>query len=410
MKKIVFITVVLVVCILSLNVSARNSAGVMFKDSSIDQALAIASNEDKPVFVFCYSSNSTQSNIMLNRHFFNPEIADYFNGHFLNLKVNVLKKEGEKFSSKYNVQRYPSIYFINTNGIVISTYVGNINEDELLTFGENVMETYTAYRGFPQKIKDGEYSMNELNTFLRLEGNYPEAESLVNEKLVEVDEEMFLSTTTLELTGTYINDFHLPSFNKIIKDEDRFLGYVGDDYFSYIHRVFTNYLEENPDSLQNKKMAIWQFGHPTGKMAYYDYELLRARQELQLLIAAHEKRKLRKNEKEAIKSDYISQVGFWLENRDPDATRIMHEVTFICENEFIKDEQFEVLTQTLVSRLYEVGNQKFWNYYTDAIFQNSVGNKKKAETLMLKAIQDIQKSDPSNFRTLHWFRTKLDYM
>lgn len=410
MKKIVVKTVILVLCTLSMNLSAGNTSGVIFKDVSIDHAIALADKSDKPLFVFCYSSDSKQSVIMMNKHFVEPELSDYYNEHFVNLKVNVQKKEGEEFTYRYNVQRYPSIYFINTNGNVISTYVGNINVDELKTFGENVMETYSSYKEFPEKIEDGEFTLLDLSTFLRLEGNYPNAEELVNKKLNEVDDETFLSTTTLDLAGKYLNDFHLPSFRKIVGDEKNFIEYVGEDYYDCLHRVFTNYLTENPDSLSNKKMAIWKFGNYTGKTAFYDYELFLARTKLELLLSSTEKRKFNKRQREAIQTNYIKQAAFWLENRDPDATRIMHEVTFICENKFIKDEAFEELTKTLVSKLYEVGNQKFWNYYTDAIYQNSVGNKKEAETLMLKAIEDIQKSDPTNFRTLHWFRTKLEYM
>ena len=59
-------------------------------------------------------------------------VADYFNRHFVNLKMDMEKGEGVELRKKYGVHAYPTLLFINSSGEVVYRLVGAEDAPELL--------------------------------------------------------------------------------------------------------------------------------------------------------------------------------------------------------------------------------------------------------------------------------------
>ena len=71
-----------------------NAQGVEFRDLTFQQALEQAQKEGKLVFMDCYTSWCGPCKYMLNTVFVLPEMGEFFNDQFVNVKYDMEKGEG----------------------------------------------------------------------------------------------------------------------------------------------------------------------------------------------------------------------------------------------------------------------------------------------------------------------------
>ncbi len=56
--------------------------------------------------------------------FTQKEAGDYFNTHFISLKIDMEKKEGLELGKKYEVEAYPTMFVLDSDGQVIGKLRG----------------------------------------------------------------------------------------------------------------------------------------------------------------------------------------------------------------------------------------------------------------------------------------------
>ena len=72
--------------------------------------------------------------------FTDPSVGEYYNAHFVNVKVDMEKGEGVDLSRRYNVMAYPTLLFIDGNGDVKSRAVGGKPASEFIALGQKVVK------------------------------------------------------------------------------------------------------------------------------------------------------------------------------------------------------------------------------------------------------------------------------
>ena len=90
MRKILILC--LIVC--SLSRLEAQEQGVQFQELTFQEALNKAKAENKLVFVDCYTSWCGPCKYMLNNVFVLPEVGEFFNEHFVNVKYDMEQGEG----------------------------------------------------------------------------------------------------------------------------------------------------------------------------------------------------------------------------------------------------------------------------------------------------------------------------
>lgn len=117
-------------------IKKRNSRRVKFMDLGVEDALALADKEDKNVFVYV-SDASNQPSLLMDRNVFTLDrVADYFNRHFINLRLNA------RYASRlgYEVKEVPAFFFLNDEGKVLFRAEGYCTSEQLLGYGEKALE------------------------------------------------------------------------------------------------------------------------------------------------------------------------------------------------------------------------------------------------------------------------------
>lgn len=148
-KKIVYIAV-LVAIIIFLGIFNRpevaNAIGndekanietqVNFIENSWTNAVEKAKKEHKYIFVDAYAVWCGPCKLLKATTFKDSKVAEYFNKNFVNLSLDMEKGEGVKLSEKWEIEAYPTLLIVDTEGKVITGNVGYITASDLLKFAQ----------------------------------------------------------------------------------------------------------------------------------------------------------------------------------------------------------------------------------------------------------------------------------
>lgn len=116
------------------------SKGIDFFPGSWNEALELAEKENRLIFLDAYASWCGPCKSMRMNVFPERKVGEYFNEHFINVKIDMEKGEGADLSIKYGVRAYPSLYFIDHNGEVKISAIGYHNANQLIKLGQAALK------------------------------------------------------------------------------------------------------------------------------------------------------------------------------------------------------------------------------------------------------------------------------
>lgn len=160
MKKIIYLFIFLFA-----TTSVVSAQGIKFFEGTWSEALKKAKKENKLVFLDCYSTWCGPCANMTKNIFTLPEVGDYYNTNFINVKYNMEVDFGVVLSKKYNIVSYPTLLYVNPNGYIVSIEAGFRAADAFLTIGKNAI----AKKSLPtpdEQFNAGERGFSFLEKYL----------------------------------------------------------------------------------------------------------------------------------------------------------------------------------------------------------------------------------------------------
>ncbi len=106
--------------------------GIQFTQGTWKEIKAKAEKENKLIFMDAYAEWCGPCKKMAKDVFTQKEVGDYFNAHFVNVKMDMEKGEGIGLSNDFGVQAYPTLLFVNSGGNVVHRAVGYHTTDLLI--------------------------------------------------------------------------------------------------------------------------------------------------------------------------------------------------------------------------------------------------------------------------------------
>ena len=116
--------------------SMVQAQGIDFFHGSFEEAKMKAKKENKLIFMDAYTSWCGPCKKMAREAFPDAQVGEYFNTHFVNVKVDMERGEGPQFARRYRVMAYPSLFFIRGDGTVAHRSVGMKTASALLALGK----------------------------------------------------------------------------------------------------------------------------------------------------------------------------------------------------------------------------------------------------------------------------------
>jgi len=110
---------------------SQSNQEIFFYSGDFERTLAFAEEVNRPIFIDFYAVWCGPCRKMSKNVFTDPELAEYFNSHFINKKIDVEKGEGIELAKRYKVKSYPNLVFLNPKGEIILRAKGYKNKKQL---------------------------------------------------------------------------------------------------------------------------------------------------------------------------------------------------------------------------------------------------------------------------------------
>lgn len=174
MKKYLFGTLPLFVLCLSSCSQVETAIGIDFFHGTFEEALQLAEEEEKLVFVDVYTSWCGPCKVMSQTVFPDEEVGEYFNARFVSFKLDAedMAIDGPRISNTYDVGAYPTLLFLNPDGSEIGRGVSGYDIEGLLGLAEDILNEQSAN---PERLaelsaqyEDGERAKELVQEYLHV--------------------------------------------------------------------------------------------------------------------------------------------------------------------------------------------------------------------------------------------------
>ncbi|MCU0339546.1 MAG: thioredoxin family protein [Spirosomaceae bacterium] len=118
--------------------NAPKEEGIKFNESPWGKIMAQAKKEKKLVFFDAYASWCGPCKKLQREVFTRPEVAAYFNANFINTKKDMEIGEGPTLAAMYPIEGYPTLFFLDHNGKIVTQQIGYIPAEQLLKIAKSV--------------------------------------------------------------------------------------------------------------------------------------------------------------------------------------------------------------------------------------------------------------------------------
>jgi len=118
----------------------ENEKGIVFHQGNWNEALTLAKEENKLIFLDISASWCGPCRKLKSRTFTNSEVGTFYNANFINVEVDGEEGEGIDLARKYKIRGYPSLIFVNGHGDIVAKTAGYHNPKEFIELGKQVIK------------------------------------------------------------------------------------------------------------------------------------------------------------------------------------------------------------------------------------------------------------------------------
>lgn len=114
------------------------------KSEKLQPVLDLAAKEGKLVFLDIYTTWCLPCQVMEESVFRNQSTADKINANFISYKVDAEKPNGLNLGFVYEVNKYPTLLFLDAQGNVLNKKEGGLSNAQFLDVADVALQNATA--------------------------------------------------------------------------------------------------------------------------------------------------------------------------------------------------------------------------------------------------------------------------
>lgn len=198
MKKLI----VVIIAIVTYN--STNAQGINFEKGTFAEALEKATAEKKLIFIDCYTTWCGPCKKMAKDVFPQPEVGEFMNEKFVNLKINMEQGEGITLVEQYNVKAFPTLLFLDGTGKEVHRVVRGLNAEELLNEANNAADPSKRLDILANKYNQGNRELALVSAYvvgLSKAFQQEKAEKIAQEYIKTMPKEDYKSTVGFSIFG-----------------------------------------------------------------------------------------------------------------------------------------------------------------------------------------------------------------
>lgn len=166
------------------------SAQMQFKEIANENdwktAVKEAKDSGKLIFLDIYATWCGPCKYLENTIYPDVALGNYYNAHFINLKMDGETEFGRLKARQYALQAYPTMYYLNSSEEVLTQVVGVKQAPELTAFGEKVVVGSGKLAKFKNDFTNNNLAAAELMAYreLLLEFEQEDQANIVSSKII----------------------------------------------------------------------------------------------------------------------------------------------------------------------------------------------------------------------------------
>jgi thiol-disulfide isomerase/thioredoxin len=205
--------------------------GIEFYHGKWADALAKAKKEEKLIFVDAFAKWCGPCKRMAAETFTQQKAGEFFNKHFICMKMDMEEEENMDFIEKYPVGSYPTLMFIDDKGKIVKKTVGYQDLNTLLSFGKSAMSGLDNSAEFEKKYNEGDRSPELIYSYIRaLNRAGKPSLKITNEYLTK--QKNLATTETLPIIFEGAIECDTKVFDYLVQYKDKIVSLYGEKAYN----------------------------------------------------------------------------------------------------------------------------------------------------------------------------------
>lgn len=240
----------LFILISTLTLSAQ---GIEFFHGSWEDAIEIATKQEKIIFVDAYTTWCGPCKRMSANVFTREEAGSFYNENFINVKIDMEKPDGRNFGSKYPVSAYPTLFFLDPKGKMLKKVVGGQQLEGLLSLGNTIISEFDFSAKYREAYEDGDRSFeNTINYIEALNKSGKSSLKIANEYIRDASGLSEAQKTAFYFKAVSESDSGL--FEEMIDRKSEVIKTFGKEAFEEKVRMAANRTVDKAIEFENERL------------------------------------------------------------------------------------------------------------------------------------------------------------
>lgn len=204
-------------------ISTFSFGQITFEHGTLKEALAKAKLAKKPLFVDVHAVWCGPCKQMAATAFVDPEVTNYYNTHFVSLKLDGEKNDGPGVMQEYGITAYPTLLYFNANGELVGKVVGAMQAKQLLSKGKEIVDPTSnpVYKATQTYVKSKK-KQADLKTYVKVladneHDSLPKYAAEYYQKYPNLD---LKDPVDLQVFSAAVHDYQLPLSKQFLEDKE----------------------------------------------------------------------------------------------------------------------------------------------------------------------------------------------
>lgn len=254
--------ILVVVLFCTATFSGLYAQGIAFNNDSFSAAVKAAAQERKLVFMDCYTSWCGPCKALARDVFTNDTVGDFFNKHFVCVKVDMEKEDGPELARRFQVRAYPTLLFINPDDMNVAYRLtgGRRGAQWLVEAGEKALDPSSNLIGLAEAYANNKQDTVIVAKYLSCLSETSSAallDSVLSEYLQNATVANKCSEATWKMLERYVKDPYSSWFEYLYIHASDFAAVVGQERVE--KKLFDTYYYAVMGFIKRKRIPEKQF-------------------------------------------------------------------------------------------------------------------------------------------------------